>query len=208
MDPEKLRKRWPKIEQNLQVGDILLFQKRRGPLSGLIRKKLDSHWNHSALVFHTMDEYQIGSPLIVEAVGQGIEIHQLKRYSDNWDNYDIGVKRFPKLTEKQKNNLVVNFVLNNVDVPYDYGRLVGFLFLGWLKPIIKTELFNRLTKNLLHEDQYICSTFVNKTFQTFSNHELKVTQVDPRFKHIEAKYIYSPGDIALDDTYKWIFNKQ
>ncbi len=211
MKPETLKKKWPVIEEQLETADILLFHKRKGPITKRIQEGTGSYWNHIALIFKPKSEMPIGGPLIVEAAYSGIEIHQLKKYTDRTLLYDIGVRRFPNLTEKQKQDIVLNFILKNLDQPYDYSRLVG-LFLAPLLVRISPKILLKATDYFIHENAFLCSTFAMKAFQQISEKQNKsksFTQhlgVQPKKKHRQE--LFAPADIADSDMFEWIFNEK
>jgi hypothetical protein len=208
MSPAELRKRWPAIESRLQVGDILLLHKRRGPISRMIRRRTVSHWNHSALVFVPKNDLPFSGPLIVEAVNYGIEIHQLKKYTDRPDLYDIGVKRFPGLKKTTQREIVVRFILENIDVPYDYSRLFGLVIRRWLLRVGGTMGIVRASRYLVNQEAFICSTFVHKTFHDMAGekHDLRAS-IAAQYEELRREALFTPGDLARDTTFRWVFNK-
>lgn len=209
MKPEILKKKWPKIEEQLETADILLFHKRKGSITKRIQEGTGSYWNHIALIFKPKSEMPIGGPLIVEAAYSGIEIHQLKKYADQFELYDIGVRRFPDLTEQQKQDIVLNFILKNLDQPYDYIRLVG-LFLAPLLVRISPKILLKATDYFIHENAFLCSTFAMKAFQRISEKQNqnksfeKKLGVKPKKKYRQE--LYAPADISGSDMFEWIFN--
>lgn len=206
MKAAALEKKWPKIEAQLMVGDILLFHKRRGPLSKLIQFRSKSHWSHSALVFKDQDIIKYGSPLIIEAFKSGIEVHRLKKYTQQFSEYDIGVKRFADISTEQRAELVKSFMLNNIDVPYDYGVLFTYLFSG-IFARISQKLYSKFAKRFVNMDAFVCSSFIHNAFHAFKQHQTFDMQ-DKRLKHIEQEKLITPAMIAADKDFEWIFNSR
>ncbi len=207
MKPSKLKTKWSNFKDELIVGDILLLHKRQGPIAKLIKKKSDSYWTHTALIFKDKSVIKYGSPLLIEAYDQ-IEIHRLKKYTSRFDEYDIGVKRFPGLDAKQRNEFVKSFMLNNIDVPYDYSRLIGFLFDNILGSISKS-IYHKFQKKLTNTEAFICSTFVHKAFHRFQEYEeIGGEFSNEEHKQLKKEELVTPGMIAEDDNFKWLFNER
>lgn len=210
MQAENIKKRWAKVEDQLETADILLFHKRQGPLTKRIQEATQSYWNHVGLVFVPKKDLPIGGPLIVEATYGGIEIHQLRKYTGKPEMYDLGVKRFPGLTEKEREKIVTDFILKHIDVPYDYTRLLGF----YLAPLIikfSPKLFLKAANYFIHENSFICSTFAYTAFSKLYKKRggevkqtVEATANQLRGKKKEA--MYAPADIARSDIFEWMFN--
>jgi len=210
MTPEELQKTWSDIEESLQEGDILMFHKREGWISKKIRKTSKSYWNHTGLVFMARDKFPVGGPLIVEASFVGIEVHQMKRYTDHFDEYDIGVLRYPNLTERQKEEIVMGFILSNLDVTYDYSRLAAF-FLSPITQKLPQWFRKAYFKYFTHEESYVCTTFVHKAFHELSGHEHGKEEDETGDSEYEAlldEEFITPADIAREPIFEWVFNKQ
>lgn len=209
MTPSELRAAWPAIERRLQTADILLFHTRTGALSRMIQKNTESYWNHSALIFLPKRGFPLGGPLIVEASYGGVEIHQMKKYADFFDTYDIGVLRYPGMKQEDRQQLVMNFILNNIDVSYDFSRLFGL----FLRPLLllSPRLFEWATGKLIHKQNFICSTFVHHAFRDFHAHgaiTLLSSVTRPGHKPLPFDEMIAPGHLALEHHFTWIFNKQ
>lgn len=203
MGPQTIEQ-WRAVEDELEAGDILLFHDRLGLAEKLIHKKTGSYWNHVALVFKPKKDLVFGGPLIVEAgPTSSVEIHQLKRYTDNLTRYDIGVMRYPGMTDADGMKLVMNFMLDNIDVKYAYGSLV-FIFLDkimlrWLSP----ESYGKVLKFLIRPGTFVCSTFVHRAFH--------LVDTSPH-EHVEnvsqtMEEYYTPGDLSSSERFVWIFNR-
>ncbi|MFH1426448.1 MAG: YiiX/YebB-like N1pC/P60 family cysteine hydrolase [Candidatus Kerfeldbacteria bacterium] len=211
MRPHELREKWPDVEKKLQVGDVILVRARRQWLARMIQRKTHSYWNHAALVFIPPKDLPFSGPLIIEAIGYGIEIHQLKRYTDNFQRYDIAVKRFHGMNDEQRRVIVRNFMLENIDVPYDYSRIVGLYIKEAVLKHFSIDFFLKAAKYLVNEDAFVCSTFAHKAFMKFEKNAPQDKIKDEKkkqFIELEHKELYSPGDIAKNSSFHWIFNKR
>lgn len=189
------------------VGDILMFRTRRALRARLIQQGTHSYWNHCALVFNTSDVMIIGCPLIVEASYGGIEIHQLNFYTDHFDQYDIGVMRESDFSPKERAEIVKTFILNELDTPYDYHRLVGHYF-GRLIGKISIPLQIEFQKLFVRSDAYLCSTFVHMAVHNFHDGVHDAPDDTPDDDYLRSEEMYTPGDLASDPNLTWIFNKQ
>lgn len=208
MKKAELNKKWPKIEKQLEVGDILLFHNRRHWMSAAIRWRTKSYWSHTALVFKDKKVIRFGSPLIIEAFDKGIEIHKLQKYTDNFDVIDIGVKRFKGLNAKERSEFAKSFMLNNIDVPYDYSRLVTFFF-GGVFGKAPSKIIRFFQKKTIRTDAFVCSTFIHKAFHHFKKHkDVKGGFLTHEEKELVQEEGIVPGDIAKDENFEWIFNER
>ena len=129
--PEARAAGWHQVERGLQIADIILVH-GEARFFRAIQRKSGSYWNHAALVLRPPDpEIGLHGAFIIGAIEKGIEVHRLRKYSENFDQFDIGVKRFPGLNDAGRAQ-IVSYLLNALDAPYDYPRLFGFLFEGAL----------------------------------------------------------------------------
>lgn len=190
---------WAKINPKLQVGDIVLSREKTW-LSKAICEATGSYWSHVSIVFAVPDK-DFNNVLLISAERTGIEIHRIQQYTKDFDFYDLGVKRIPGLS-KQTREKVLSYVLNNVDLPYDYGRLFG-LFLDYLS----NRFFG---KKIMHpacnENAFICSSFIQKAFYNVLPDNKKDSVV---FKNKKDKFFLeevTPADIARSPKCDWIFN--
>lgn len=192
---------WKKIEKKLQVADILLLRRRRSFLSKQIRIATNSYWNHTAIVFRIPNEQnQTRNVLIIEAL-HGIEIHRLESYTKKLDIYDIGVKRVPGLN-KELQKKIITFMLDNVDTPYDYTRLLGIFIRHYLwKSLLKYR------EHLINKDYYVCSSFTQRAFYRAmpENRKKDVLFRKDVISDLDLEDI-APGDIAKSTNCKWIYN--
>ncbi len=207
MAQKKKQPTWEDIEPKLKKADILLFHTKKGFIPPNVRKLTNSYWNHSALVFAGSDDLPFGRPLIVEAIEYGIEVRQIRKYADHQDVYDIGVLRYPGLTDEQREQLVQSFVLNYIDTPYDYGRLFAFYAFGFLRHFAP-HVYRLVIKKMMHKNQFLCSTFVYKAFRFIKGYDQKLfnTMLDQNLM-IEEHEFYTPGKIATNKEFKWIYNQ-
>lgn len=186
-----------------------MVRARRGWITGKIQRTAKSYWNHTGLIFMSKQFLPVGGPLLVEASFVGIEIHQMKRYSDLFDEYDLGVLRYPKLTDGQREEIVMGFILSNLDVTYDYSRLAGF-FVGPLLKRISVKLWARFFKRMTHQENFVCTTFVHKAFHELSMHQRGGGFVETHDRGVESlqeEEFITPGDIAREPIFEWVFNK-
>src|SRR3989344_4904616 len=94
-----------KMSYYLEPGDLIFFRTRFHPSSWLIRYMSESYWNHVAIVLTTLDTLPgYRSVLIAEAQSSGIEVHRIQKFF-NYGIWDIGVKRFPGLSQTDRENL-------------------------------------------------------------------------------------------------------
>ncbi len=209
MKPAELKKKWLQVEQGIEIADIVLIHKRRGPITSRIQKSTKSYWNHAVIILKNKKTMPMGGPLIVEASFGGIEIHQMKKYADRPDLYDFGVLRYPGISEKERKNFVRHFILSNLDVPYDYSRLLGL----FIKPFIlkiSPRIFLKLVKWMVHEDAFVCSTFVYKAYKKLKEGtKLSLPSNGQMIKDpYKTEEMYTPGDLANMKILTWVFNKR
>lgn len=211
MTPDELRAAWPKIESRLVTADILLFHKRKGPITRLIQSRTESYWSHAALVFVPKKELTFGGPLIVEATYGGIEIHQMKKYSDHPESYDIGVLRYPGCSDAIRKQIVMSFILNHIDVSYDYSRLIA-LFLRPLLMTVSSELYSWVLRHVIHRQNFVCSTFVHQAFRELHHNGRVVsprrTQGTALLDPVPYEEMIAPGHLTLEPHFRWVFNPQ
>ena len=200
---------WEKIESKLQVADIILVRERR-LISKVIFKGTDSYWSHSLIVFSVPDKKSsFKSILVVGAEARGIEMHRIQKFSKKLNNsYDMGIKRVPNLS-KETREKVLAYMLNNVDIPYDYSRLLAF-FINYLKRLFqrKKNKKNHLKRSLVNRGAFICSSFIQKAFfEAMPNNEkdsvLFIENLNARAFLEEV----TPADIANSKNCDWIYNE-
>lgn len=187
------------MAKSLQTGDIILLRTKFHPLSWFIRTMSKSYWNHTAIVlttFELLPGYQ--SVLVAEALDHGIEIHRIQKFFDN-GTYDIGVKRFPRLTQEDRYN-IMGYVLSQVDTPYAWRRLSGALF---------SILLGRFYRAATYIDRrtYTCSNFVQKTFYFSLPEDRRSEAIFLREDWGKSVEIIMPADIANSTNTEWVFNK-
>jgi hypothetical protein len=142
---------------------------------------------------------------VVGAESHGIEVHRIQRLTGNFDKVDLGIKRVPGLADYVRKQ-VLSYVLNNVDIPYDYVRLVGFLVHA------AESFFKRgnahLHKFLVNRDAFICSSFIQRAFHAAAPPEKKHRVIFKNsFDAISSLEEITPADIAQSDNCLWVYNK-
>ncbi|MBO8161170.1 MAG: hypothetical protein H0Z24_05990 [Thermosipho sp. (in: Bacteria)] len=130
---------------NLKVGDIV-FIKPKGFISTLIAKLTKSEYSHVAIIYSTNNP-----PSILDATWEGTKIRPLSYYDDR--GYDIY-----RLKEELNNFdefLIRNWILNNIDVKYDYIQLVSFL----------NRIIFHVNKIFNNPDKFVCSEMVDRLYK-------------------------------------------
>ncbi len=196
---------WTKIEPQLQVADIILVRER-SLLSRTVRGVTKSYWSHAVIVFAIPNAKTFfNNILVISAENGGIEIHRIQRYTKHFDYFDLGVKRVPGLAAETKAK-VLSYVLNNVDIPYDYLRLFGFLLLFFLHRFRKNS-HAHLLKRFTNENAFVCSSFIQKAFYEAVLKEKKDSVVfteDSTSKFFLEEV--TPADIARSKNCTWLYN--
>lgn len=200
---------WKKIESKLQVADIILARETK-LLSKIITRVTKSHWSHAMVVFFVPDKKNLfNNVLVISAETHGIEIHRIQKFSKKLinKNYDLGVKRVEGLSDETKEK-VLSFMFNNLDIPYDYTRLLAF-FIRYLKSIFKKKdkKAEHLTNYLVNKDAFICSSFIQKAFFGAMPKSKKNSVL---FKQCEEDKCFleeiTPANLAKSKNSKWIYN--
>ncbi len=204
----RVRKRqeaWKKIVPKLQLADIILTHDERSVLSNSIRSVTNSYWNHVVMVFFLPDEKLLfNNTLVIGAETHGIEVHRLQRYTNHFDYIDVGVKRVPGLSEELREK-VLSYVMNHIDIPYDYTRLFGFI-LNTVENYFKKGNAH-LRTFLTNRDTFICSSFVQKAFYETTMPQKKSQMIFKNgFDALSSLEEVTPADIALSENCDWIYN--
>ncbi len=208
MQPTEKTQQWHAVESQLKPADIILVH-GENPVFRAIQRRSNSYWNHVAVVLQSpQPALGIRGAFIIGAIDSGIEVHRLRKYSEEMDKFDIGVKRFPGLTEEMRNH-IISYMLNKIDAPYDYTRLVGYLLEGVLKFFLPKKLFKKVRRFLIasQPNAFVCSTFIQHAFfesvsakmqpQTFAREHMRSL--------LEIEEV-TPADFARSANYEWIFN--
>lgn len=197
---------WAKIEPHLQVADIILVRDK-SLLSRTIREVSQSYWSHAVIVFAIPDAKTFfNNILVISAENGGIEIHRIQKYTQHFDYYDFGVKRVSGLSGEIQEK-VLSYVLNNVDIPYDYMRLFGFLLYFFLNKFRKNGQAH-LQKRFTNENAFVCSSFIQKAFYEAMPKEKKDAVIFT--KNRSSKFFLeevTPADIARSKNCLWLFNQ-
>jgi|WetSurMetagenome_2_1015567.scaffolds.fasta_scaffold115982_2 hypothetical protein len=195
---------WQKVQPQLEVADIFLTRDTSSLLSGTIRKVSNSYWNHSGLIlFTSKNKYFFKNILIVSAEDHGIEVHRIQKFTKRFDFVDIGIKRVPGLSEELRKQ-VARYMFNNLDIPYDYTRVLGLLIKFIQSRITKSEA--HLRQLLTNKDAFICSSFIQKAFYQSVPQEMKERVIFKEGgKESEFEEV-TPADIAHSKACKWVYN--
>jgi hypothetical protein len=196
---------WQKFVPQLEVADIILTRNEKSIISKSIRAATKSYWNHVVIVFSVPDKKtHFNNTLLISAEDHGIEIHRLQRYTNHFDFVDIGVKRVPGLSREMREN-VVSYVLNNLDIPYDFTRLLGMVL-----KFFEQALFHRpgyLKRYLVRQDAFICSAFIQKAFYEVVPPEQKFNVILKNdFDAMTMLDEVTPADIARSNNCEWLYN--
>ncbi|MFC1640464.1 YiiX/YebB-like N1pC/P60 family cysteine hydrolase [Patescibacteria group bacterium] len=194
---------WASIQDNLKVADIILTRKDPSIISGAIRRQTKSYWSHAAMVFAVPEKgTRFNNVLVVEAMGNGIEIHRIQKYIKHFRIFDIGVKRMPGLNDKERERILA-FMLNNVDVPYDTTRL----FLILLRTLTN-RIFPWLSTKMINKDDFICTSFIQKAFIEAVPDDRKdaVTIKETSGSNLHLEDI-TPKDLARTNILEWVYNR-
>lgn len=194
----------------LKVGDMIMMRYHHGFIYRSIREVTDSYWNHIALVFDVIeDAHGHRTVLVVEAGPNGIEIHRLQRYVNDPDEYAIGFKRMPLLDDASRQRFL-GFFLDVLDTPYDYTRLVGFLFRETLLRLGGTKAEDYVARRVVNAGNFICSSFAQRAYylavpeglrdKTFFKNDAASLDFLHRMEYI------TPGDIAKSKNTEWLYN--
>jgi hypothetical protein len=202
---KKRQEDWKKFVPHLQVGDIILTRDTSSIISRSIRKVTGSYWNHVLLVLAVPDTRMLfHNILVIGAELRGIEVHRIQRYTHHFDHVDLGVKRMKGLSEGLKEKILA-YAFNQLDIPYDFTRLVGFIEK-------KVEDFfipgNRhLRKFLMNKDAFICSSFVQKAFYDAMPPERKYEAIFKNdFDATSSLEDITPADVARSKHLEWVYN--
>jgi hypothetical protein len=197
----KKRKEFVELQDKLQRADIILVRnkERYNIVAKGIQSVTKSYWNHAALVFTIKQKNPLfHNTIIIEALGRGMELRRLDKYTSRPDKFDVGVKRIPGLSIDDQRKIRA-YIMRNVDVPYDFPRIIGFFF-GLL-----TGNYNEY---LVNNDSYICSSFIQGAFYHSINREDKKILFRKVKEVSETTLGYtSPGDLAKSSESEWIYNR-
>ncbi len=208
MQASEKTKQWHAVESRLEVADIILVH-GTSRLFKTIQQRSSSYWNHVAVVLQPpIPTLGIRGAFIIGAIDSGIEVHRLRKYSEEMDRFDIGVKRFPGLTDEMRKH-IISYMLNKIDAPYDYTRLLGYIFEGALKACLPKKLFKKVRRLIItsHPNSFICSSFIQHAFfESVSGKMQPQTFVRERLHSLVEMEEVTPADFARSPNYEWIFN--
>lgn len=207
MLPRARYEQWEDLVPNLQVGDIVLFQGTY-LASQLIRGITGSYWSHVGMVFDIMHpDAENRIALVIEALDR-IEIHRLRIYMNRYGIKRIGVKRFPGLTEEQRQH-IRGFFLETIDVPYDWNRVYTFFLSGLLARISNLDVTDYLTKRGVTPENFVCSTFVQRAFYLAlppGERDRAIFLARKNLNLLEKLEVCTPADIARSTNTEWLWN--
>lgn len=205
--PDKIQA-WSAVENQLQLADIILVHGDR-PLYRAIQKHSGSYWNHVAVVLQLPQRDKgVRGTFIIGAIDTGIEVHRLRKYSEEIDMFDIGVKRFPGLTAEMRQR-IISFMLDKIDVPYDYTRLLGYLFEGVLRFCLPKKLFKKVRRAIItsQPNSFVCGTFIQHAFfESVSKQMQPKTFARDHMRSMLEIEETMPADFARSENYEWVFN--
>lgn len=194
----------------VKVGDIILMRYHRGRIYRAIREETNSYWNHSALVFSVLeDEHGHRTILVIEAMPHGVEIHRLQKYLNEPDEYEIGIKRLPFLTDEHRERFM-GYFLDVLDTPYDFTRVAAFMGRKLFRWFGGERAEDYVAKRVINVDQFICTSFAQRAFYLAVPPNLRQKTLfressdDLNFLY-QMEYI-SPGDIARSRNTEWLYN--
>jgi hypothetical protein len=192
----------------LKPGDIVFVRHKRGLMRVFLRRIIGSYWDHTALVLFPRDlQQQRTKTIIVESKKampisvvptRGVAIHQLEKYIQEPDEFDVGIARVKGLTDAQRHR-VVTFMLMNVDAPY-------WPWTHWLVPV---AAYSRLAKNIfLRQQRFSCSGIIQKAFYDAVDWDEKEKVIFKRgvWSPVELQELTNPADLATSPLLAWVFN--
>lgn len=208
MQLSKKMNEWYVVENQLKTADIILVH-GKNRIFKTIQERGNSYWNHLAVVLQApQPALGIRGAFIIGAIDSGIEVHRLRKYSEEMDRFDIGVKRLPGLTDEMRQQ-ILSYMLNKIDAPYDYTRLFGYIFEGVLMACLPKKLFKKVRRAIItsQPNSFVCSTFIQHAF--FESVPRKMQAKTFAREHLrslmEIEEI-TPADFARSENYEWVFN--
>ncbi len=193
----------------IQIGDIVFLQTKKALGSRFIRFATHSHWSHVGMVFDIIEHGAGRTILVIEAVENGVEIHRLERYIQNPETYDFGFKRFPGLTEIERQKIRALF-LNAVDVPYDWYRLISFFLVGAISKYFGIDIMKFFRGSLIDKKKFLCTTFVQRSlYYGVDPSKRESTLFRPGDKEPSFEYRLEkiqPTEIAQSKNTLWLYH--
>lgn len=187
-----------KLISKLKTADIILVHTKGSLLSSFIRRMSKSYWNHTAIVFTSFDEAPEYKTVMVAEATEGIVVHSIDKFLDT-SKYDIGIKRVKWLTREDCEK-IRNFILYNVDMPYDVKRLANDLL---------KILFDKPVDWLYNTDEFLCSSYVQKAYYySLTPNERKKVVFLKKFVNEKDLEFISPAEIARSSNCEWVYNKR
>lgn len=193
----------------LLPGDIVLFRNEKSYLFRKVRELTNSHWNHAGLVFDVVRLGTKTDTLVIEAGPHGIEVHRLRRYLDQPERYEVGLKRMPLLTPEYRGRFM-GFFLDVLDTPYDFTRLFGYLFRRVVTASFGVKAHDFIANRLMNVDNFVCSSFIQRAYYLAvppNQRDKTLFRDDQENLNFVYRMEYiTPADIAKSKNTEWLYN--
>lgn len=194
----------------VKIGDIVLMRHEVGRIESAIREATHSYWDHTALVFRVLeDSHGHRVILIIEALPHGISVHRLQKYLREPDQYDIGIKRMPILSDENRERFM-GFFLDVLDTPYDFTRIAAYFSRKFVHFLGGNRAEDFVTKRVINVDQFICTSFAQRAYYLAVPPNMRDKTIfrensdDLNFL-TRMEYI-SPGEVARSANTEWLYN--
>lgn len=184
----------------LQDADLVLVHKRGSLLKYMVRRVTGGYWDHAALVLLARDpEKGYFHNIIIESVPGGVEVHKLDKYMNDPGKFDVGVKRFPDLSDEMKTRVKASMLMN-IDAPHQRLRMSKFGIALASK---------KYSGKLLSRQRFSTSGLIQKAFLEAASWEGKKDVIfrDKFASPLELEDTTTPQDIAACDRCRWIYNE-
>ncbi|MBU0731806.1 hypothetical protein KKC88_02900 [Patescibacteria group bacterium] len=193
---EKIRGPLPQ----LQEGDLVLVQKKGSLIKYLVRRVTGGYWDHAALVLLPKNPKKgYFHNIVIESVPGGVEVHKLSKYLENPKKFDIGIKRFPNLSEEMKTRVKASMLMN-IDAPHQRLKVSKFGF------ALASKSYSG---KMLSRQRFSTSGLIQKAFYEAASWEGREGIIfrDKFASPLELEDSTTPQDIAICTKCKWIYNK-
>jgi len=141
-------------------------------------------WSHSFLIINDSDKPE--RLLVQEAGNFGVYIVSFKKYLT--DKYDISV--YAPLVEKNAIDQSIDLLAEDLEEPYGYLQLLGFIWVWIVRKLFKKKIKNPITGGIICSEEVL--------------YHLKNIRIDERFDKMDdnttdPNMIY---EIVLDSKFK------